>query len=209
MECPHCLLAFTPQPAKHDFDATGDQILRFKWVICPGCNRPIIEVVRAWGGNEVDLGMIYPKRRALRAVPNEVPPHLREDYTEAATVLADSEKASAALSRRCLQIVLREKAGVKPGNLSDEIDHVIESRALPSHLADAIDAVRHVGNFAAHPMKSKSTGEIVEVEAGEAQWLLDTLEGLFDFYFVQPARLKDKRDALNTKLRDAGKPELK
>lgn len=34
-------------------------------------------------------------------------------------------------------------------------------------------------------------------------------EGLFDFYFVQPAILRKKRDALNKKLADAGKPALR
>ena len=58
-------------------------------------------------------------------------------------------------------------------------------------------------------MKSTNTGEVIEVESGEAEWLLDTLEGLFDFYFVQPASLKKKREALNAKLTDAGKPPLK
>jgi hypothetical protein len=47
------------------------------------------------------------------------------------------------------------------------------------------------------------------VELGEAEWNLDVLESLFDFYFVQPARAKAKRDALNKKLADAGKPPLK
>ena len=58
-------------------------------------------------------------------------------------------------------------------------------------------------------MKSTHTGEIMDVEPGEAEWLLDTLEGLFDFYFVQPATLKTKREALNAKLADANKPPLK
>jgi uncharacterized protein Smg (DUF494 family) len=39
--------------------------------------------------------------------------------------------------------------------------------------------------------------------------LLDVLEGLFDFYFVQPAVLQKKRDALNKKLAEAGKPVMK
>ena len=80
---------------------------------------------------------------------------------------------------------------------------------LPSSLADNVDAVRQVGNFAAHPIKSTSSGEIVEVEENEAEWLLDVLEGLFDFYYVAPARAASKRDALNQKLADAGKPQLK
>ena len=66
-----------------------------------------------------------------------------------------------------------------------------------------------VAHFAVHPVKSKHTGEVIEVEPGEAEWTLDTLEGLFDFYFVQPAKLEKKRDALNKKLEAAGKPPLK
>lgn len=49
----------------------------------------------------------------------------------------------------------------------------------------------------------------MEVEPGEAEWLLDVLEGLFDFYFVQPANAQRKRDALNEKLKAAGKPGMK
>jgi len=35
------------------------------------------------------------------------------------------------------------------------------------------------------------------------------IEGLFDFYFVRPAILKQKKAALNQKLQDAGKPLMK
>jgi hypothetical protein len=124
-------------------------------------------------------------------------------------VLPDSAKASAALSRRCLQNLLREKASVKPGNLADEIQQAIDNGKLPSHLVESIDAIRNIGNFSAHPIKSKSTGEIVPVEPEEAEWNLDVLEALFDFYYVQPALLQAKRDALNKKLSDSGKPPMK
>lgn len=96
-----------------------------------------------------------------------------------------------------------------PGTLDNEITQVLDSGKLPSRLADNLDALRTVGNFAAHPIKSTSTGEVVDVEDGEAEWLLDVLEDLFDFYFVLPVRAQGRRDALNAKLRDAGKPELK
>jgi hypothetical protein len=104
---------------------------------------------------------------------------------------------------------LREKARVKRKDLAKEIQEVIDSGKLPSHLAESIDAIRNIGNFAAHPIKSTSTGEIVDVVPGEADWNLDVLDGLFDFYFVQPAILAKKRDALNTKLASAGKPPVK
>jgi hypothetical protein len=124
-------------------------------------------------------------------------------------VLADSPKASAALSRRCVQAILREHAKVKPQDLSKEIDEVLASKQLPTSLAGDIDAIRNIGNFAAHPTKSTNTGEIVGVEPGEAEWNLDVLEGLFDFYFVAPSEAQKKRDALNKKLADAKKPPLK
>jgi hypothetical protein len=76
-------------------------------------------------------------------------------------------------------------------------------------LTEAVDAVRQVGNFAAHAIKDQHTGEIVPVEPGEAEWLLDVLESLFDYVFVQPVRLAKRKETLNHKLAAAGKPALK
>ena len=98
---------------------------------------------------------------------------------------------------------------VKPGNLADEIQQVIDSGKLPSDLSESIDAIRNVGNFAAHPLKSQNSGAILDVEPNEAEWTLDVLEELFDFYFVHPAQLKKKKAALDQKLKDAGKPPMK
>jgi hypothetical protein len=151
----------------------------------------------------------YPKRASRQPCPPEVPPDFADDYKEACLVISDSTKASAALSRRCLQNLLREAAKVQPGNLADEIQQVIDSGKLPSSLVESIDAVRNIGNFAAHPMKSQKSGEILPVEPGEAEWNLDVLESLFDFYFVQPEVIRKKREALNKKLKDAGKPPVK
>jgi hypothetical protein len=153
--------------------------------------------------------LVYPKAASRKSLSSDVPDHFAKDYKEACLVLSDSAKASAALSRRCLQNILRECAGVKRSDLSKEIDEVLAAKSLPSYLADGIDAIRAIGIFAAHPVKSSSTGELVEVEPGEAEWLLDLLEGLFDFYFVQPAVLKRKRDEVNKKLTDVGKPPMK
>jgi Domain of unknown function (DUF4145) len=76
---------------------------------------------------------------------------------------------------------------------------------VPSHIAGDLHALRSIGNFAAHPLKSTNTGEIVDVENEEAEWNLDVLELLFDFYFVQPAISARRKAALNKKLKEAGK----
>ena len=176
---------------------------QLSWETCPRCGKFNIRLVcgqplgtdRKRILHERGNRVIHPKGGLSRkpAAP-EVPKELAEDYNEACLVLADSAKASAALSRRCLQTLLREHAKVKPQNLNKEIDEVLASKTLPPHLANDVHAIRAVGNFAAHPTKDAATGEIVDVEPGEAEWLLDLLVGLFDFYFVEPAEAKKRRD---------------
>jgi hypothetical protein len=146
---------------------------------------------------------------ASRPLPAEVEASFAEDFSEAVAVLGVSPKASAALSRRLLQRLLEEKAGVSHGDLYGEIQQVLDSGELPSWLGNDLDAVRQLGNLAAHPMKSTHTGEIQDVDPGEAEWLLDVMESLFDFYFVGPAKAQAKRDALNEKLAEVNKPPLR
>jgi hypothetical protein len=167
----------------------------------------LMERVSEYTSGKVARFMAYPQKYA-RPVPPEVPDPYRQDYVEACKVLDDSAKASAALSRRNLQAVLRDKAGTKKKDLYDQIEEVINSAKVPSHIVEALHAVRNIGNFAAHTIKSTTTGAIVDVEPGEAEWNLDVLDSLFDFYFVQPALSARRKAELNKKLNDAGKPEL-
>lgn len=223
MKCPHCLVEFH---AKSEWcqvgkDTEGEWFLEM--YLCPNdrCGKRTIYLVMGKGlygsTSLIPQGvspvkkriMVRPKGSNRPPVPGEVHPEFAEDYTEACLVLPDSPKASAALSRRCLQNLLRAWAKVKPGNLADEIQQVIDSGTLPSHLVEEIDAIRNIGNFAAHPLKSEKTGEILPVEPAEAEWNLNVLEALFDFYFVQPALARRRRAALDEKLKEAGQKPMK
>ena len=73
--------------------------------------------------------------------------------------------------------------------MSQEIEEFVSNAHAPSYLTDAVDAIRQIGNFAAHPIKYENSSEIVEVESGEAEWLLEVLESLFDFVFLKLDRL--------------------
>jgi hypothetical protein len=68
-------------------------------------------------------------------------------------VLNISAKASAALSRRLLQTLLKQEFKIKRQSLAQEIEDFINLKGVPSHLSGAVDAVRNIGNFAAHPIK--------------------------------------------------------
>lgn len=212
MKCPHCLENFFEE--WEDFDPcildSKDGRWQLEYCKCPSCKRIIIRL----GKYSTKYGcviweLVRPKTISRAPLPPEIPPEFAEDYKEACLVFADSPKASAALSRRCLQDLLKEKANTTKRDLADQIQEVLDSKTLPTYLAESLDAVRNIGNFATHPIKSKSTGEIVDVEPGEAEWNLDVLEGLFDFYFVQEQKLQEKREKLNQKLKDVGKPPMK
>ena len=219
MKCPHCQVEFHGNPNTAHIGRDVDGSWASVRHLCPACNHMTIELVCAETINITGQGrhftgvkkelIGYPVTSTRPSPPPEVPTEFADDYCEAAAVLPISPKASAALSRRCLQHVLREKAGVKRADLAKEIDEVLAANGLPSHLGQAIDAIRNIGNFAAHPVKSSASGTVVPVEPGEAEWTLDVLDGLFDFYFVQPAVLQQRRAALNAKLVAAGKPPVK
>jgi len=195
------------------------------WVQCPTCERFVIILIseppKDEGSSTQDDGIApepdYERSRTLmvhplgatRPLSRDVPAAYADRFQRAVRVLPLAADASAALSRRLLQDLIRDKAGITKRTLNDEIEALLESNVLRSELADDVDVIRQVGNFAAHPIKSQSTGEVVDVEPGEADWLLDVLEELLDFYFVRPAASQRRREKLNEKLKDTGKPELK
>lgn len=188
----------------------GDPVL-LNTARCPACSRLIISFVPLECTNSRysiigEEEVCFPRFMSLRPVPHEVPEGIASDYREASLVLNISLKSSAALSRRCLQAVLRE-ANFDQHDLSKQIDAALPT--LPTHIRENLDAIRHIGNFAAHPQKDLNSGEILEVEVGEAEWNLEVLDDLFDFYYVSPAESLRKRNALNTKLQAIGKPPIK
>jgi len=225
MKCPHCRVDFHDRTVYYriDQDTDGDWFIAARK--CAACKKLVLHLIEGeWPSTvpahvtrtDSESGftvrkaiLIRPKASSRPPSPAEVPQNIAEDYTEACLVLPDSPKASSALSRRCLQHILREAAKVKPNNLDNEIQQVIDSRTLPSYIVEAIDAIRVIGNFAAHPLKSQVIDEIVPVEPEEAEWNLDVLEALFDFYYVQPTALQRKKDGLNLKLQEAGKKPMR
>ena len=227
MKCPHCATAihFEEYDVSETFEYSNKDKSRNPGVngfdiahgFCPACEELIVMFREGhlakddFGkqGLEVqETNILYPKFSS-RPVEPEVPGNYRQDFGEATGVLGISPKASAAISRRMLQNILRDDLGVTSSSLSKEIDEFISQKGVPSHLSGAVDAVRNVGNFAAHPLKDTNTGEIVDVEPEEAEWLLDVLEALFDFAFVQPKRLDTRQKQLNAKLAGIGKPKMK
>jgi hypothetical protein len=120
-----------------------------------------------------------------KVFPEHVPKPIRDDYVEACLIRDLSPKASATLSRRCLQGMIRNFWGISKARLVDEIDAIRDK--TDSLTWDAIDAVRKIGNIGAH--MEKDINVIVDVEPNEAQLLIGLIELLVkDWYIAKHER---------------------
>ena len=101
---------------------------RVNIMTCPECGNDILSFGRAPNAHPASdapySGIFFPQGSSRGPVSSDVPGPIAADYGEAAKVLPDSPKASAALARRCLQAILRE-AGYKQRDLAVQIDAVL------------------------------------------------------------------------------------
>jgi hypothetical protein len=226
MKCPHCGINFHDNWDEQSFnsqrhtlfaptDGSGDvRYWRYRSANCPGCLDVTISICNDDGSedSERDWRQVYPIGAHRGPVPAEVPNNIAADYIEACNVLPISPKASAALSRRCLQNMLHV-AGYRGKDLAREIDQLLNEpdpkKALPHRLRETVDAIRNFGNFSAHPIDDKTTLQVIEVEPHEAEWCLELIEELFEHFYVGPAIAAAKKAALNAKLAAGGKPPAK
>ena len=141
MKCPHCLENFHEnfQGGSIEGGTGGDTShvdSQGRWYYrathCPACERIVI-FIRMHDikhDNPQTSFQVWPKGIARAPLSKDVPEKHAADYREACLVVMDSPKASAALSRRCLQHLLREQAKVKPADLANEIQEILDAKAL-------------------------------------------------------------------------------
>lgn len=119
------------------------------------------------------------KQRA-KPYPEYIPSALLNDYQEACSIADLSPKASATLSRRCLQGMIRDFWSVKPDTLYKEIQAIKD--IVDPLIWDGIDGIRKVGNIGAH--MEKDINLIIDVNPEEADLLIEMVEMLLDDWYV-------------------------
>ncbi|MCL5266745.1 MAG: DUF4145 domain-containing protein [Bacteroidetes bacterium] len=112
--------------------------------------------------------------------PNYIPKPIVDDYLEACSILTLSPKASATLSRRCLQGIIRDFWEVKRGRLVDEIKQL--RGKIDDSIWDAIDALRKLGNISAH--MEGDINVILDVDPHEAEALKNLIELLIEETYI-------------------------
>jgi len=168
----------------------GNRILRLEWVICPNedCNKISLDAILQecnWEAGEYKAGKNLQYWRLLpgsyaKVYPDYIPKPLINDYQEASSIVDLSPKASATLSRRCIQGIIRDFWSIKKGRLIDEIN-ALEEKIDPLTWK-SIDSIRKIGNIGAH--MEKNINLIIDVDPKEAQMLISLIELLFEEWYI-------------------------
>lgn len=161
------------------FDTTPENSIRTNFYKCPNCQKISLTLDGISGNLKNIFVPVYPNSLA-RQFPEYIPLSIRNDYQEAYSILNLSPKASATLSRRCLQGMIRDFWGITKSRLIDEIN-ALQSK-VPSSQWKAIDSLRSIGNIGAHMEKDINT--IIDVDLDESQKLLKLIELLLEKWYI-------------------------
>jgi hypothetical protein len=146
-------------------------------------------------------------RFGVRSIEREVPEPYRTDYLEAAALLDVSARMSAVLSRRLLYDLLAQYAGIAEYTLKGSIDAFVADTAHPRKIRENLHLLREMGDFGAHTQKNDQS-EIVNVSREEAEWTLNVIDRLFDYFVVSPTKDKALHDAWDEKLQATGRKPI-
>jgi hypothetical protein len=199
-ECPHCRRPstitdsswsqnFTPAYVSGGVD--NHQGIHWVYTVCPSpsCKKATLDVALLscwvkdgdWKADQILRTWRLVPDDAGKVQPDYIPEPIRKDYSEACKIRQMSPNASATLSRRCLQGMIRDFWGVTDkATLKKEID-AIKDRVQPE-VWDGIEVVRKMGNIGAH--MDNDINVIVEVDTGEAEKLIGLIEILIEEWYV-------------------------
>ncbi|MEK8215513.1 DUF4145 domain-containing protein [Paenibacillus sp. FSL L8-0463] len=187
----------------------GDKKLIVKYIVCPNpdCKEYTLsaELYDAKFTGTKPYGSSYESTQHLmtwnlipnsqaKSFPAYIPEAIINDYHEACVIKDLSPKASATLSRRCLQGIIRDFWGIKKSRLVDEIDAIKDKVDVLTW--EAINAVRKIGNIGAH--MEKDINIIIDVEPNEAELLIGLIEILIkDWYITRFERQERLQNIIN------------
>lgn len=146
---------------------------------CPACCKVSVQVIPHPCNKQMDFSFCYPPVNKM-PLPDYIPSAIRSDYSEAVSLVDLSPKASATLSRRCLQGMIHDFWGINQGNLNREISSL--KGKVPDTQWKAIDGLRKIGNIGAHMEQDVSL--IVDVEPDEAGKLVKLIELLMQKWYI-------------------------
>lgn len=185
----HCIfcLVYASQVWRN-LDEAGSSAKSSIWVArCRSCQEETYWLESGLYNSKGLMGqMIYPPNISGAPAPHvDLPDDVREDYVEAASILARSPRGAGALLRLALQ-KLMPHLGEKGKNLNEDIANLV-GKGLDPGVQQALDALRVIGNNAVHPL---------ELDLSDDTETVGALFGLINYIVEQRISHPKKLDAL-------------
>lgn len=149
-------------------------------------------------------GRVIPEK-IITTIPEFVPDSIQKDINEAELIVDLSPKASATLSRRALQGMIRDFYKISDKRtLFDEIEAICDK--IDSEEYEALTSLRSIGNIGAHPEKNEDINILLEIDQNEASQLILLVHHFIDSWYVKRDKtskllndvssLKDKKEKI-------------
>lgn len=145
-------------------------------------NNIYYRLIKSW---HVEPQGIYKDFSKYKNIPESV----CNDYKEACLIKELSPNASAAISRRCLQTIIRDYWGIKKNTLNEEIQELSkinneEKGHVNPMVIKAIDKIRKLGNIGCHFEKQENSLPS-DVTLHEADQIIHLIEYLIKEWYIQ------------------------
>lgn len=101
--------------------------------------------IAVWLGDR----LMHPVKQTLVEPHEDMPPNIRDDFREAASIVELSPRGAAAPLRLCLQKLMVD-LGETGKNINEDIKSLV-AKGLEPEIQKALDVVRVIGNNAVHP----------------------------------------------------------
>jgi hypothetical protein len=221
-----------PIPNRYELDVPGrddslgrdtnripDAWVVIDWMVCANwtCgelvvrmheSRPVSKEANPAGELDTESNTWWIRPRfATRSLAPEVTDPYRRDYLEAVAVLTVSPRLSAVLSRSILADLLLDFRGYDDFGLTARIEKFRADETHPSDLRESIHHFREIADFGAHTQKNDQN-QLIPVDFGDAEWMLDFLDNLFDYLIVGPQKNRAMRERWDKRIADAGRKPI-
>jgi uncharacterized protein DUF4145 len=183
LECPDCeAVVDAKEIADHEFNEMfeGGPVpwnSRATFASCPRCGGPMLGYQDDWGDGKGwnDPVRIYPPRD--RNLHHSVPEAISAAFAEARVCLrAKAFTAAAIMCRKTLEGICSEH-DVKSGTLAARLEKLKEKGVIENRLFDWAEALRAIGNEAAHDVDFVASRE----DAGDT---IEFTEALIEYVFT-------------------------
>lgn len=207
--CPHCMnhVGFGEVKPAELRDHEPDRILGLHRVhvgYCRTCHQLVIGIFNRKETQGSTL--VWPTVQWPDNAPLGLDVEIKKAYDEARAVIGLSPQAAATLARRCVQHVIRKKMSITKKRLFEEIEEAVTKDDLSKSTKAAIDHVRKIGAWGAHPIEDQAS-VLIEVSEKEARYTLEAVELLFNDLYVTPHKVASMGKAIGQKKTGQATPQ--